>query len=222
MAKLPALVNALTEVDERERPTLDHFARVIREAGLIPTTKRGSGAADMTTREATNMLIAVNTADSPKLAPVAVTHYRSLKGMNYGPVRKPEGIFGRINDASNFGEALEVLIEGAPEIQTSFSEFIDNAYSNYPEEVRATFKNGTHLANVEVSFSRPYPYAEIRVVAPGMNTPVQYEWKYMVDTTIFMAGGYRVAEKDRKTTVTVHLKTLLALSATVANMDDAE
>ena len=52
MAKLPALVDALAAADYRSRATIDQIARVVREAGYIPTTKRGSGAADGLFRKA--------------------------------------------------------------------------------------------------------------------------------------------------------------------------
>jgi len=57
MARLPALIDALTLCDDRPRGTIDHIARTMREAGLIQTTKRGRGAAEMTARDAAALVL---------------------------------------------------------------------------------------------------------------------------------------------------------------------
>src|SRR5215213_6306434 len=63
--------------------TIDHIARVIREADYIPTTKRGSGAAEMTAQEAVNLLLAANGADTPSDGPAAIDRFRSLRLETY-------------------------------------------------------------------------------------------------------------------------------------------
>jgi hypothetical protein len=45
------------ECDDRDRTTREHIARVICEAGHMPTTRQGSDAAEMEFREAANLLI---------------------------------------------------------------------------------------------------------------------------------------------------------------------
>lgn len=57
MARLPALIDALTRCDDRPRGTIDHIARTMREAGLIQTTKRGRGAAEMTPLDAAALVL---------------------------------------------------------------------------------------------------------------------------------------------------------------------
>lgn len=79
MAKLPALVKAFATFDERGVATVEQFARVIREAGYLPTTKRGAGAADMGFKEAATLLIALSTSDTPKDAVQAVRNYECLE-----------------------------------------------------------------------------------------------------------------------------------------------
>ncbi len=44
VAKFDALVSALAECDDRDPATLKHIARVLCEAGHIPTTQQGSDA----------------------------------------------------------------------------------------------------------------------------------------------------------------------------------
>lgn len=241
MAKLPALVSALAECDERDRATLDHIARVIREAGLIPTTKRGGGASEMTVREAANLLIAANASESPKEAAMAVAHYRSLEGQDISPGVYDEkdgvytrrdheegGIFARITEAANFGEALETLIDGVPELLLSLLAYIDDAYGgNHSPEQLAHIKRGMirfgEYAGVHVTFSRPRPYATIRIVAwPRGEERVHYEWRFRVDTKLFMNGFYPERGKDRATTVTVGLRTLLKLFGAVFGEEPAQ
>ncbi len=220
MAKLPALVSALAECDDRDRSTLDHIARVIREAGLIPTTKRGSGASDMTVREAANLLIGASTAEHPKSAAMVVPLYRSLIGQNLSPNDEQRGVFARISEARTFGDALETLIEGAPEVLASSFQYVDDAYGgNHTAEqlrlLKAMVLRGD-LAAVEVIFSRPTPYAEMRVVTrPAGQERLQYHWRFMVDADLFMQGFYTDRRRDRTSTVTVGLRTLLALFAAV-------
>lgn len=224
MAKLPALVTALSKCDERERTTLDHYARVIREAGLIPTTKRGSGAAEMTFREAANLLIAANTADTPKAAPLIVPQYRALIGQNYSATDEFHGVFGEVNEAKNFGDALEALIAGMPEVIVTFTRFLFDAYGRPGRDMASVAQgmlNFGEFINVEVSFFRPFPYAEIRIVAPGMETPVQGEWKFHADANLIDQGLYRHPTGDRRTRITVGLKTLRMLWAAVSGNDDS-
>src|SRR4051812_7681883 len=97
---------------------LDHIARVVREArpDLIPTTKRGSGASEMTEREAANLLLATNGADVAKDASVAVDRFRSLRFHYADPRELQVGTLQAISNSKSFGEALETLIAGMPEI----------------------------------------------------------------------------------------------------------
>ncbi|RVE92449.1 hypothetical protein CN235_18040 [Sinorhizobium meliloti] len=145
MAKLPALVTALAEIDGRERKTIDYIARTIRERDYITTEKRGSGAADMTVREAVNLLIALNGADLPKDAPLAIDRYRSLVQRFSGNAKKISDRLDRVNwmpesvqhvaDARTFGEAMERLIEYVPDLFRTFHEGTRKTYDYLPEKV---------------------------------------------------------------------------------------
>lgn len=144
MAKLPALVTALAEIDGRERKTIDYVARTIRERDYITTEKRGSGAADMTIREAINLLIALNAADTPKDAPLAIDRNRSFVQVFAGDKGRLQEQIDRIDaatdpvrhiaDARTFGEALERLLESVPALMRSFYDDLRNAFSDEPEE----------------------------------------------------------------------------------------
>jgi hypothetical protein len=77
MVKLRALLSALAECDDRDRVTLGHIARTLREAGHIWNTRQGSDAAEMGLRAAANLLIGASRADTPKDAGRAVEEVRS-------------------------------------------------------------------------------------------------------------------------------------------------
>lgn len=51
------------------------FTRNLRLAGLIPTTGRGSSAAQMTEREAAIILLSISITDKPSLAVEAVQRF---------------------------------------------------------------------------------------------------------------------------------------------------
>ncbi|MCM5558079.1 hypothetical protein [Pleomorphomonas sp. JP5] len=140
MAKLPALVTALTEVDGRDRPTIDHYARTIREAGFIPTGKRGVGAAEMDVRAAANLLIALNCGSDAKQAAERVAFFRAFI---LNDASDPQGFrtFQAINSAQNFGEALELLIGGVPEIILRGVRYIDEKWPEKSDEFRQIAKS---------------------------------------------------------------------------------
>lgn len=226
MAKLPALVAALTECDDRDRATLDWVARAIREAGCIPTGKRGAGAADMTFREAANLLIGANAAETPKQSALAVVQFRTLRPTDLSPQREKEGVFARIDEAETFGEALEALIEGSPELLVSLMQYVDDAYSGHNEEQRRLLKGrllSGDLAKVEVAFSRPNPFAWIKVsTSPFGSETTEYHWVFAQEVSLLREGFYPQVESDRVTTVTIGIRTLLKLCAAVVGDEGGE
>lgn len=82
VARLPALVDAFCEIDERPRGSIDHVARVVREAGLIQTTKRGRGAADMTAEDAAWLLLGLYSIGQASDAAIAARLYAALPAVS--------------------------------------------------------------------------------------------------------------------------------------------
>lgn len=80
MARLPALIDALAAVDGRPRGAIDHVGRAVREAGLIQTTKRGRGAAEMTAMDAARLVLGLYGADQPAAAAHAAALLGEAKG----------------------------------------------------------------------------------------------------------------------------------------------
>lgn len=133
MTTLPNLVSALSEVDGRDRKSIEHIARVIREAGYIPKGKRGGGAPEMTPREAANLIIALNGADTPKDCPLAIDRFRSLVQAFSGSAKdfrnyvdsfedQPEAMQVAA-DSHTFGEALEAILSEVPSLVEAFYRF---------------------------------------------------------------------------------------------------
>lgn len=214
MAKLPALVDALAAADYRSRATIDQIARVVREAGYIPTTKRGSGAADMTVREAANLLIG-SFVESPAQAAKAVGLYRRLHGQHMQGSDDSAGLFKEISDAETFGEALEVLIGGVPRLVASFEEYIEIAYSeSYTAEQMKIWKASAlkiGIISLEIEVHRPSPYAEIRITSSNGGEPrrVHHVWRYMVTVAMMDSGELKGHfDSDRRICETVGLTTI--------------
>ncbi|ASQ05406.1 hypothetical protein HR059_17470 [Sinorhizobium meliloti WSM1022] len=76
MAKLPALIEALSKYDPRGENAVENLTREMRRGGLISQGKRGLGAPDMTSTDVTNMLFAMATRQA-KDAPEAVRKLRA-------------------------------------------------------------------------------------------------------------------------------------------------
>lgn len=234
MAKLPKLIEALAAVDERPRATLEYIARIIREGGELPTTKRGSGASDMTLREAANLLIGVSVAEAaPKDAAALVGQYRTLSVQAYSqPVEESliKTLANHISASQNFGEALERLIEASPVVLAIFKVFVDAAFcAPCTDEKRTYAHKGLlygHHARVEVKFVRPIPYANVSVLQTleGRDELI-CEWRFRMDERLIKRGFYNYAEGDAISSRTIGLRTLLKLfiaTASVESLDAAE
>lgn len=221
MAKLPALVTALAEVDGRDRKSVEHIGRTIREAGYIPTGKRGSGASEMTAREAANFLIALNGADTPKDGPLAIDRFRSLRQF-YGGASKdfrayvdsfegqPEAMQD-VADCRTFGEALESLVAGVPTLATSFHHF---AREQYPTNEGPDYWDDNLLSalrlsffGVAVEFERYAAKIELFIMN-GSERKVQCAVHFRQDQD--RDSFYGVSWPDRRVRSTIGMPTLIA------------
>lgn len=221
MAKLPALVSALAEVDGREQKTIEHTARVIREAGYIPTTKRGSGAAEMTSREAVNLLLALNGADAPIDAPLAIDRFRSLELYDCVGGEKSDALeaLRAISAVKTFGEALEVLIDGMPEIVIGVSNFLDAA-SETEQGANACKKllfssSWENPVSFKVTLERYSSRIELKTWVGSSHVDAHWRTEFNALFTMDMdrarRGFYGRGDGDRKVAVTITGLTLLKL-----------
>ena len=132
MARLPALIDNLAKHDTRGKPTVELIARTIREDGLIRTTKRGRGAAEMSASDAVALLIGLCVAETPSAAPQAVRIFLSLvptiplhadTGQRADELPSP---LSHVAKASSFGDALSALIAEGESIVTLSNKSIQN------------------------------------------------------------------------------------------------
>jgi len=226
MAKLPALVTALSEVDGRDRKTVDHIARTIRERGYITTGKRGGGAVDMTAHEAANLLIALNGADAPKDGPTAIDRFRSLRQQFFGTakdIRERIDSYDRhikpiqdVMDVDTFGEAFDSLIEDVPELVAALRSYVHNAYNDIDPAVLDDrlfiMMLRARIFGVEITFER-YG-AEIALFTPtgepAGNRRVEFETRFVQDEDRIESGFYGKQWPDRRISVTIGTPTLIA------------
>jgi hypothetical protein len=213
MATLPKMLELIQPVDGRDEGTLLQFGRVLREAGYIPAGKRGKGAPNMGLEHAANLLLGTYGAASPKDGPKAVANLRTLEAYEFdGDFHEECEVLRDIMEKATFGEALEDLIIGVPELETSIVRIIDPDCNLSEEEeanCRSLARLGMGPANVKVKM---YPnWAEIAIDQFGH---IRWSARYWVNTDRLVAGYYNEAAKaDRKSVTEFSICTLAAYFA---------
>lgn len=122
MARLPAVIEVIARHDSRGAKTIENYARVIREAGLLPRGKRGVGAPHMTAEDAANLLMGLCGTSEAAKAPEAVKLLRSASvcetGISNGSAVEPSsdllGKWSIADSAQTLGDILAALIDGEP------------------------------------------------------------------------------------------------------------
>ena len=122
MVRLPALITEYARMDGRPRSAIAWYARLAREGGKLPTTKRGLGASHMGVREAVNLILACNGAEDPKEGADAVDRLRPFKGFSYDIEELEDDEMREIGMQPTLGEALEVLIRRTPYLFRTFDK----------------------------------------------------------------------------------------------------
>jgi len=212
MTTLPQLIDALAKVDGRDHATLTQFGRVLREAGLLPTGKRGGGAPRMSPETGATILMATQGAFMPKDGPKAVTDIRSYELCDTFPDEIPYP-FSKISDCQNCGEAMAELISIVPEI-------IDFMCSDIgPDPIE---KQGRALRLV----CRNMAPTSLRVRIFGGNLEILLHHfdkgpivkiHYQLNLDLFDSGFYKDFTRwDRQVQVTFSLKTLIEIHACVS------
>jgi len=122
MARLPAVIEVIARHDSRGAKTIENYARVIREAGLLPRGKRGVGAPHLTAEDAANLLMGLCGTSEAAKAPEAIKLLSSARlaetGTTYGfEVRPSSDLLSKwsiVDSAQTFGEIITALIDGEP------------------------------------------------------------------------------------------------------------
>jgi hypothetical protein len=156
MVRLPALVEAFASCDERDRASIAQFARVIREAGLLPTTKRGRGAARMGALEAAILMIGLNAAGTPSGAPAAIRGYQNARALP--PNAKDYQPLNYLSKHS-FPLALAALLGDMPSLVAKLSRDLLHLGIT-KSEIENTFAQPSWI---EVSLHRPAIFGSIKL-----------------------------------------------------------
>ncbi|TYO65751.1 hypothetical protein FXV83_15150 [Bradyrhizobium hipponense] len=130
------------------------IGRAIREAGLIRTSGRGTSAAQMDERDAVNLLIGVNVADTARSAPGAVAQYRAL-------------LAKRRNRTSEFGGELEELLSAAK--RECLADYVMKTVTLLGAQGhvlgRKRFTNEAY--RFEIEFGKPLPSVVLGIWGPN-------------------------------------------------------
>lgn len=157
MARLPAVVDALTSIDERPRATIDNAVRGVREAGLVQTTKRGRGAAEITPFDAGILLLGVYGTDQAVRAPQAASRFSNLPRMTNNLL--PQAL-ARVAAAKTLGEAVGAVIE-ASRTQAALTLEVDH-WLEVGAPAQPASLDGDFAA--QLVLHRPHEWAELRIV----------------------------------------------------------
>ncbi|MTD99853.1 hypothetical protein GIY56_06110 [Paracoccus sp. YIM 132242] len=79
MAKLPAIIELIAKHDTRSVATITNYARVLRDAGVLPKGKRGRGAPEMHQTDVADLILGLAGAGDAVNAPHAVELLRGAK-----------------------------------------------------------------------------------------------------------------------------------------------
>jgi hypothetical protein len=180
----------------------------------------------MTAREAANLLLGLNGADAPKDAPLAIDRFRSLR-FHIAETEHEEhqlAVFKAIDGCENLGVALELLIEGMPEILIGAFAFIDAGHEK--ENLRALYKRellgpGWSRPPIVLRVAMKRYYAEIELKTWVGSSVQDARWRtefkaeFVQDADRFMDGFYGKMNSDRSVTVEFTGRTLLKLWLTL-------
>ncbi len=121
----------LAAITPHSAGTLDHVARALRTAGLIPNAGRGGNAPDITPQQAGSFLLGLAASASPQQAGVKAAEYAALSA---APSRflasdgKPPPV-GEFAGCSALGEAMQAIL-GSQELAHSIEEV--RVYRSWP------------------------------------------------------------------------------------------
>ncbi|MGU3337187.1 hypothetical protein ACLBXJ_04175 [Methylobacterium mesophilicum] len=115
MATIGQLVRVVAEVSGLDESSVKLIARYIREAGYIGQQSTGAGAARMAPRDASALLIAVNSTvlakDSARAVDLFYNLPMSCNNIQHGNNADVEQISSILYEHDSFGEVLACLIE---------------------------------------------------------------------------------------------------------------
>lgn len=188
MAFFSDLVRAVAQAEGMDEMTVTGIGQYVRDAGYITKGGRGRSAAKMTSRDAANLLIAVNGTSLAKDAPSAVEKFRALI-TEARSVISPNSLFGEFGiGPRDFGTALERLIEWSAldalnrsRIDISLDLETKNSIKGVDRKIVERRKIEIVRPTLEVELRRPAVSSQFRMMVPFLNykkdRTVLSEWK---------------------------------------------
>lgn len=224
MATIGDLVRVIAQAEGIDEVSVDVYARRAREAGFITQGGRGRSAAKMTTRDAANLLIAVNASPTGREVHKIVPYFRELD--NDGSIlsteffeenRNYEGVVISADTAPCFGDALELLIDGSAEHVSLQDDLFGGKTPFTDSKLRHDFEAvSSKLGAIKkpvlsVSFNQKTRTARIALLnEDDPHDPIVTESRWR--------GPAPETAGDQETTITISDKTIVA----VANLINGE
>lgn len=215
LATLNQLVDLVARVSGLERERVYTYGRFIRESGLIATSGRGTSAAQMTRRDAANLLIGINGSATAKGAPDRIELYRGMTDLSTGTTEFGPELESLLSLASSNGlgpYAMSLFGRGA-------QGFLDEAVAK--QAVR------TAPLSLKIEFGMPFPSASLRINQPSIPEP-EPGWTKPVFSVEFMVDEHRQGPlshddlTDREVRITLTERTILAVGALLQNTPKAK
>jgi len=190
VATLERLVTTIAEVEGLGAERVRAIARAMREDRLIATRGRGLSAAAMSDRDAANLLIAVNVADTARMAPAMVRRYRRLR-------TSPRA------GSPPFGVELDKLVAavGTETMADFVSSFVCHA-SQRSRLIAERYEPEDY--ELEIQFRKPIPEATIYVTAPRGGRPEVVRFSQTAESSSAIVS-------DRTVTIMITHRTILAV-----------
>ena len=184
MARLPALVDAIAAHDGRGRATIVHIARKVRDAGLIQSTTRGAGAAEMTCRDAAILLTAVNGHINPQGSVDGAQAFAQLRPATPDLIWKTqrEDLSEKLKwlrEPLSFLDTLERLIEHAHDLARWEADYLANPGDGSAQsEAEFSMKRAVSRFDGVPGGFRPGLSRPVRVIfyLPGIAAEVHIGW----------------------------------------------
>jgi hypothetical protein len=187
MTTLSRLVTAVADAQGMDNERVSAIARALREDGFIQMLGRGTSAAQMNERDAANLLIATNTADTARTASAAVKQFRELR-----VDRK----------ANEFGAELEEMISAAKrECIADYLSKVARHTARGPVVGKRNYVDGFRL---QIEFEKPVPNVLVIVsTRAGNGSTISFS---ELRSTIKATG-------DRRVRSMITERTILAVAA---------
>lgn len=190
MARLPALVEAISQNDQRDEKLISHIARLTRDEGLIVSKGKGTAAAAMTFCDAATLLMAVGSARVAMDAPDGVRNLRSLRDLAPRDIDELDDQQSRFaqkelaffSEPLHFAALLERMIENAPALATWEAEYLARTMAKKDGFTEEEFSVRRLIGLIDrqgdpivPGFARP---VRVLTYAPGVAAEVHLGWPW--------------------------------------------